>query len=130
MIRGMEMQTVRVWLALGAVTGGLAVAAAAYAAHAPIDPARVRAVSSAVQMQGWHALALLACGLWGETGGWPVHAAGALFVAGLLLFCGAVWVPQFGGPGLGMVAPVGGTLLMAGWAMLLVAAVRGTATGP
>ncbi len=118
------MQTYRLWLAFGAVFGGLAVAAAAYAAHAPIDPGRVRAVSSAVQMQGWHALALLACGLWGTAGGWPVDVAAALFVVGILLFCGAVWIPQFGGPALGMTAPVGGTLLMAGWAMLLVAAIR------
>ena len=115
----------RIWLGIGAAYGGLAVAAAAYAAHAAVDPARMRALSGAVQMQGWHALALLACGLWGAAGGWPVTAAGALFGVGTLLFCGAVWVPQFGGPGLGMVAPAGGTMLMAGWAMLLLAALRG-----
>ena len=59
------MQLFRVWLALGAVLGGLAVAAAAYAAHANVDPARARALASAVQMQGWHALALVAVGLVG-----------------------------------------------------------------
>ena len=114
----------RVWLAIGALMGGLAVAAAAYGAHAAQDPARARAIGSAVQMQGWHALALVAVGLWGAAGGWPVQAAGYLFVVGLLLFCGAVWVPQFGGPSLGMTAPVGGTMLMLGWVMLFVAAVR------
>lgn len=111
----------RVWIVLGGVMGALAVAAAAYSAHAAIDPGRVRAVSSAVQMQGWHALALVACGLLGTAGGWPVHVAGALFLVGTLLFAGAVWVPQFGGPGLGMTAPVGGTMLMAGWVALAVA---------
>ena len=119
----------RVWLVVGALDGALAVAAAAYSAHAAIDPARVRAVSSAVQMQGWHALALVACGLLGAAGGWPVHVAGTLFLLGTALFCGAVWVPQFGGPGLGMVAPVGGTMLMAGWLALAFAAVRAPA-GP
>ena len=123
------MTPYRLWLALGALTGGLAVAAAAYAAHAPIDPARTRALASAVQMQGWHALALVACGLLGAAGGWPVHVAGTLFIVGMLLFCGAVYVPLFGGPGLGMVAPVGGTMLIAGWAALLLAALRAPA-GP
>ncbi|MGI4951316.1 MAG: DUF423 domain-containing protein [Janthinobacterium lividum] len=114
----------RLWLGLGALMGALAVAAAAYSAHAPIDPSRVRAVSSAVQMQGWHALALVACGLLGGYGGWTVNAAGSLFLLGTLLFAGAVWVPQFGGPSLGMVAPVGGTMLMLGWLALAVAAFR------
>lgn len=114
----------RLWIALGALNGAMAVAAAAYVAHAATDPARARALASAVQMQGWHALALLVCGLWGAAGGWPVHVAGTLFTLGMLLFCGAVWVPQFGGPGLGMVAPVGGTMLIAGWLVLFGAAVR------
>ena len=113
---------VRVWIVTGGVVGALAVAAAAYSAHAPIDPARARAVASAVQMQGWHALALLACGLLGTAGGWPVTAAGALFLVGVLLFCGAVWVPLLGGPSLGMVAPVGGTMLIGGWLMLALSA--------
>lgn len=121
------MHPYRIWIAIGAVLGGLAVAAAAYAAHAPIDPARTRAVASAVQMQGWHALALVACGLWGAAGGWPVHVAGGLFLVGLLLFCGAVWVPQFGGPSLGMIAPVGGTMLMLGWLVLAASAFRAPA---
>ena len=119
------MQLFRVWLALGAVLGGLAVAAAAYAAHANVDPARARALASAVQMQGWHALALVAVGLVGLAlpgGGWLLQVAGALFLVGVLLFCGAVYVPMFGGPSLGMTAPVGGTMLIAGWLAFAVAA--------
>ncbi len=112
---------VRVWIVAGGLMGALAVAGAAYGAHAAVDPARARALASAVQMQGWHALALLACGLLGTAGGWPVATAGTLFVMGVLLFCGAVWVPLLGGPALGMVAPVGGTMLILGWVMLGVA---------
>lgn len=115
------MQVYRIWLVLGAVMGALAVAAAAYAAHAPIDPTRMRAVQSGVQMQGWHAFALLACGFLGAAGGWPVHLAGILFLVGTLLFAGAVWIPVFGGPSLGMTAPVGGTMLIAGWLALAAA---------
>ncbi len=116
----------RLWLCLGALMGAGAVTAAAYAAHAPVDPARLRAVSSAVQMQGWHALALVACGLLGAQGGWALNLAGTLFVLGTLLFAGAVWVPQFGGPSLGMTAPAGGTMLILGWLALAVAALART----
>ena len=118
------MAVVRGWVAAGALIGGLAVAGAAYGAHAAVDPARSRAVASAVQMQGWHALALIACGLLGTAGGWSVQVAGTLFLAGVVLFCGAVWIPQFGGPSLGMTAPVGGTLLILGWLALAVAGLR------
>ncbi len=121
------MQVFRLWLAAGALLGALAVAAAAYAAHAPVDPTRARALASAVQMQGWHALALVAVGLFGlmlPGGGTVLHAAGALFLLGVLLFCGAVYVPLFGGPSLGMTAPVGGTMLILGWLALALAALR------
>ncbi len=104
--------------------GALAVAAAAYSAHAPLDPARLRSISGAVQMQGWHALALVACGLVGTAGGWPIHLAGTLFLVGTVLFAGAVWSPSFGGPSLGMTAPVGGTMLIAAWLVFAFAAVR------
>jgi uncharacterized membrane protein YgdD (TMEM256/DUF423 family) len=122
------MQLFRLWVALGAVVGAGAVGMAAYAAHAAVDPARARALASAVQMQGWHALALVAVGLFGLTlpdGGALLHAAGALLITGLLLFCGAVYVPLFGGPGLGMVAPFGGSMLILAWLVFAVAAVRG-----
>lgn len=112
------MQVARFWFVLGSLLGGLAVAAAAVAAHAPLPPERLRGVLGAVQMQGWHALALLACGLLAPLAGWPAHAAGALFTLGLVLFCGAVWSPALGGPGLGAVAPVGGVALMLGWIAL------------
>lgn len=114
----------RGWVALGALTGLLAVAAAAGAAHLPVDAGQARAIASAVQMQGWHALALLACGIWGTRGGRLAHAAGAAFVLGTLLFCGTVYAGALGGPHLGALAPVGGSLLMLGWALLGLSALR------
>lgn len=118
------MPLFRLWILLGATNGALAVGFAAYAAHAAIEPARARALASAVQMQGWHALALVACGLWAATVGWPAHLAAILFLVGILLFCGAVYVPLFGGPSLGMTAPVGGTLLIAAWIVLALSALK------
>jgi len=114
----------RGWVTLGALIGLLAVAAAAGAAHLAADPGQSRAIASAVQMQGWHALALLACGLWGARGGRLTHAAGAAFGLGTLLFCGTVYAGALGGPHIGALAPVGGSLLMLGWALLGISALR------
>jgi uncharacterized membrane protein YgdD (TMEM256/DUF423 family) len=114
----------RGWVALGALAGLLAVAAAAGAAHLVVDPGQARAVSAAVQMQGWHALALLGCGLWGAHGRRLTHAAAAAFATGTLLFCGTVYAGALGGPHWGVLAPVGGGLLMLGWALLGVSALR------
>jgi uncharacterized membrane protein YgdD (TMEM256/DUF423 family) len=114
----------RVWVALGAFAGLLAVAAAAGAAHLPVDAGQARAIGAAVQMQGWHALALVGCGIWGARGGRLVHAAGAAFAVGALLFCGTVYAGALGGPHLGVLAPVGGSLLMLGWLLLGLSAVR------
>jgi uncharacterized membrane protein YgdD (TMEM256/DUF423 family) len=79
-------------------------------------------VRDAIQMQGWHALALLACGLWADRGGRLADWAGAAFAAGLVVFCGAVYALALGGMRLPMVAPIGGTLLMLGWALLAASA--------
>lgn len=116
----------RLWIGLGALAGLLAVALAALAAHglASIGPLRLEMLRNALQMQGWHALALLFCGLWAPRGGRLADAAGAVFSLGLLLFCGAVYALAIGGVSLGILAPIGGTLLMLGWALLLVSAVR------
>lgn len=120
----MNTDTYRGWIALGGLAGLLAVAAAAGAAHLPVEAGEARAVASAVQMQGWHALALLGCGLWGSRGGGLTHAAGAAFALGTLLFCGTVYAGALGGPHLGVLAPVGGSLLMLGWALLGLSALR------
>lgn len=120
----MNTDTYRGWIALGGLAGLLAVAAAAGAAHLPVEAAEARAVASAVQMQGWHALALLGCGLWGARGGGLTHAAGLAFALGTLLFCGTVYAGALGGPHLGVLAPVGGSLLMLGWALLGLSALR------
>ena len=121
---GMNTGTYRGWVALGGLAGLLAVAAAAGAAHLPVEAGEARAIASAVQMQGWHALALLGCGLWGARGGRLTHAAGAAFALGALLFCGTVYASALGGPHLGVLAPVGGSLLMLGWALLGLSALR------
>jgi uncharacterized membrane protein YgdD (TMEM256/DUF423 family) len=114
----------RTWIGLAALAGCGAVAMAAFAAHGVSDAAALRTVESGVRMQGWHALALLGNGLWTPRGGWLAHAAGATFVIGMLLFCGAVYSLGLAGMSLGLMAPTGGMLLMLGWLLLGASALR------
>ncbi len=125
MLHRMET-TYRAWIGAGALAALLAVAAAAGAAHlsAGIAPNEERALAGAVQMHGWHALALVAAGLWGARGGRLTHLAGAAFLLGLLLFCGTIYLSALGGPRLVALAPAGGTAFMLGWLLLGVSALR------
>ena len=106
-----------VWIGLGSLAGLLAVVIAALVAHglAGLDADAVQMVREADQMQGLHALALLACGLWTARGGRLAHLAGGAFVLGLILFCGAIYALAIGGVHLPLLAPAGGMLLMLGW---------------
>jgi uncharacterized membrane protein YgdD (TMEM256/DUF423 family) len=115
----------RLWVGAGALAGFGAVAMAAFAAHGlgHLEPAAQTMVRDGVQMQGWHALALLFCGVWAPRGGKLADAAGAAFVIGLLAFCGGVYSLALAGLRLPDVAPVGGTLLMLGWLLLFASAV-------
>jgi uncharacterized membrane protein YgdD (TMEM256/DUF423 family) len=121
--QGGDMQ--RIWIALGSLAGLTAVAMAAQAAHgmAWLDPPALAMMRSAIEIQGWHALALLACGLWSPSGGRLADWAGAAFALGTVLFCGAVYAVALSGVRLGLIAPLGGTLLMVGWLLLGLSAV-------
>lgn len=111
----------RLWVGLGALIGLGAVGMAAAASHAlagRLDAGGLAAVRSAVDIQAWHALALLFLGLWIPRGGILAHAAGACFAAGVILFCTGVYASALGGVRLPSVAPAGGLILMLGWALL------------
>jgi uncharacterized membrane protein YgdD (TMEM256/DUF423 family) len=114
----------RLWIILGSLAGFGAVVMAAFAAHGIADPNALRIVTSGVQMQGWHALALLAVGLWLPRGGRLAQAAGAAFAVGLILFCGAIYSLGLAGISWGLLAPAGGILLMLGWLLLGASALR------
>ena len=118
----------RLWLFLGAIAGLGAVALSAWAAHgapARLDARALAVLGNGITMQGWHALALVGTALWADRqGGWLANLAGAAFALGLILFCTGVYASAIGGVSLGPLAPVGGSLLMAGWALLAASAVR------
>ncbi len=113
----------RLFIGIGAVAAGLAVAFGAFGAHgleARVTPERLNTFETGVRYQMYHALALLFVG-WAaaQWPGWPVTAAGYLFVAGMLVFSGSLYLLVLTDtPWLGAVTPLGGVAFIAGWALL------------
>lgn len=118
----------RVLLGLGALLGFLGVAAGAFGAHAlraKIPEERLASFRTGAEYQLWHALATIGAGVvatrWSTD--WAV-AAGLCFVAGVVLFSGSLYVLAITGKrAWGAVTPIGGLALLAGWALLVVAAI-------
>jgi uncharacterized membrane protein YgdD (TMEM256/DUF423 family) len=83
--------------------------------------------NTGVQYHLWHALGMIAVGLSAAIvpeGPW-LRAAGALLLAGILLFSGSLYALALGAPrALGALTPIGGLSLMLGWLALVVAVLR------
>jgi len=116
----------RVFFSIGCAFGFVGVALGAFAAHAlkaRIAPELLATFEVGVRYQLLHALALLAVA-WAHTR-WPgkrVHFSAWLFIVGTLLFSGSLYALSLTGlRGLGMVTPLGGVALLAGWLCLLAA---------
>lgn len=121
---------VRLFFALGSLSGLLGVAAGAFGAHGLRDrltPDMLAIYETAVRYHLVHALALLAAAWAAERfGGASASAAGWLFAAGTLLFSGSLYGLSLSGPRwLGAITPLGGVAFLAGWACLAWAAIRG-----
>jgi len=114
----------RIALFLAAVALFIAVAAGAFGAHTlgrQIGPERLAVWQTAVQYHAWHGLALFGVGLLirASPARRAFSAAGWLFVAGIVLFSGSLYLlVATGVTGFGMVTPVGGIAFLAGWATL------------
>ena len=114
----------RTFFGLGALLAGLAVAAGAFGAHALRDrlaPDMLAIFETGVRYQMYHALALVAVA-WAVVR-WPESsavAAGWLFVAGIVLFSGTLYVLALSGVRwLGAITPLGGLCFLGGWAVLV-----------
>lgn len=118
----------RLWLGLGGVFGLTGVMMAALAAHAlpgRMSPADLGFVHAAIDMQMWHALALIGCGILARLHpGRRVTLAGGAFALGIVFFCGAVYLLALAGIDVPMLAPAGGFLTMLGWILLASLALR------
>lgn len=120
----------RLFLVTGPLLGGLAVAAGAFGAHGLKS-----LLEASGQAGNWetaaryalgHALAIVVAGLWAAVR--PsrlVAAAGWCFLVGTAIFSGCLFALAVSGVRLlGAVVPVGGLLLIAGWALLALAGWR------
>ena len=121
----MEVQA-RTWMVLAALSGLMAVAAGAFGAHGVVDPQAKSWLQTGAQYQLIHALAVFACVMLWRLGGATAQIAAWLFLAGGLLFAGSLYLMALGAPRvLGAVTPVGGVLLILGWAALAWTALAG-----
>ncbi|HXQ50892.1 MAG TPA: DUF423 domain-containing protein [Stellaceae bacterium] len=119
----------RLFAGVAALSGAAAVIADAAARHLLAgDEARVELAATAARYGLVHAAALLALAALlrdappGPPRAW-LAASGWCFAAALLLFCGGLYLRAAGaGPAVTPLVPAGGTLFIAGWAALLVAA--------
>lgn len=102
-------------LVAGAVLAALGVALGAFGAHGLREVLDERALGwwqTAVDYHMWHAIGLLALGAVPRRLG----LAALLIGAGTLIFSGSLYAMALtGARGLGMVTPVGGLLMIAGW---------------
>ncbi len=118
----------RGWIVIGGVVGALGVALGAFGAHGlgAILEANGRAgtFDTAAQYHLVHALALALTGALAERlpGRWT-RWAGWLFLAGVVLFSGSLYILAVFNLGImGALAPFGGAALAAGWLCLALAA--------
>jgi uncharacterized membrane protein YgdD (TMEM256/DUF423 family) len=114
--------TRRLWMTLAALSGFLAVAAGAFAAHG-LTGQSAEVMRTGATYEQAHALATIGCAAFMQLGARRARFAPALFLAGSLLFSGSLYALALGAPRLiGIVTPFGGLLFLAGWAVLAWAA--------
>jgi uncharacterized membrane protein YgdD (TMEM256/DUF423 family) len=124
----------RLFLALSALNGFLAVAFGAFGAHGLRR--RLAALADGADRLDWwrtaasyhlaHALALgLVAVLVARSASTALSVAGFAFLVGIALFSGSLYAMALSGVrGLGAVTPIGGLAFLVGWAALAYAALR------
>lgn len=116
----------RVWWCIAALSGAMMVMLGAYAAHglaARTTEAMVSAVETGVRYQAWHTLAIMMLLVWRQVQ--PLAGQRwvmALWTLGIACFSGSLYLMALAGLSVGIVTPIGGVLLIAGWLALAVVA--------
>ena len=123
------------FLKIAFIAAALAVALGAFGAHALkqlLEEQQLQTYQTAVQYHFYHALALALTGLlhlhfkskW-------LRYGGNLFLLGLLLFCGSLYLMSFLKAGgvqgvnwLGAITPLGGLAFIAAWLCLFIAVMK------
>lgn len=110
----------RFWLMMGCLFAGLSVLVGAFAAHAlkgTLDAHGMEIYDTATRYMMFHAVALLALGLWSHWEKWSASFwAGSCFVLGTLLFSGSLYaMALLQITSIAYLTPVGGVLFVLGW---------------
>lgn len=116
---------IKIFIFLGSLLGGLAVALGAFGAHALKDVlvanARLDTYELAVKYQFYHALLLIIIGILGVylPEKW-LYYAGYSIVGGIFIFSGSLYILALTNiKWLGAVTPIGGLLFLIGWGILI-----------
>ena len=119
----------RLFFAFGSGFALIAVITGAFAAHAlktRLSPDMFTTFEVAARYQMYHALGLIAVA-WAASQ-WSsqlVAASGWLFVAGIVIFSGSLYILSLTGiRWLGTITPIGGAAFIIGWGCLLWAIIR------
>jgi uncharacterized membrane protein YgdD (TMEM256/DUF423 family) len=117
----------KTFLVSGSLFGMLAVVLGAFGAHALeklLDPDAIATYETAVKYQMYHAILLLFLGISNTFSAKTLHILKYLFIAGILLFSGSIYflatntLTSFDFKTIGFITPVGGSLLILGWALM------------
>ncbi|MGB7416768.1 MAG: DUF423 domain-containing protein [Thermosynechococcaceae cyanobacterium] len=122
----------RLFLGLGAIFGGLAVAGGAFASHAlqgRLSERSLEIFETGTRYQMYHALALILVALLlfnNESKGQSLLiASGTAMTVGVVLFSGSLYALSFTGiTMLGAITPLGGIAFLMGWGCLAIAALK------
>ncbi|MES2919084.1 MAG: DUF423 domain-containing protein [Pseudomonadota bacterium] len=115
---------------LGSLNLMLVVILGAFGAHglkARVGVEQLAWWQTGVQYHAWHALGLLGIGLLllAQPALAPARHAGWLLQAGIVIFSGSLYAMTLGAPRwFGAITPLGGLLLIAGWAVLAWATLK------
>jgi uncharacterized membrane protein YgdD (TMEM256/DUF423 family) len=112
-------------LAIAGTLIALATAFGAFGAHAlkgQLAPDKLQVYETAVRYHFFHALGLLAIGVvLRSADGELLRWSAALVLLGIILFSGSLYLLTFGAPRFfGIVTPLGGLALIAGWVLFAV----------
>jgi uncharacterized membrane protein YgdD (TMEM256/DUF423 family) len=120
----------KTFILAGSFLGALGVAFGAFGAHALnkmlTQSNRLETYETAVKYQFYHALALILVGiLFQNIQSKTLTYSGYTMLIGVLIFSGSLYIICFTGiKAFGAIAPIGGTLMIIGWALLFWTALK------
>jgi uncharacterized membrane protein YgdD (TMEM256/DUF423 family) len=123
------------WLVAGCVNMLLAVALGAFGGHvlkARLAPELMAIYQTGNQYHVYHALGLFAVAFASRMvpASRVICWSGGLIAAGLILFCGSLYILSLSGQlWIGMITPFGGSAFLAGWLLLAIGAWKARGSG-